>query len=76
MPWSRPLTTPIELKDGRTIATLAEVREMMLSIPLHVRRGDVWRYAAELLDEAANDKAAVTEVEEMLVRGLTAARMI
>jgi hypothetical protein len=76
MPWSRPLSTPIELKDGRTIATLAEVREIMLSIPLHVRRSDVWRYVAELLDDAANDKAAVTEVEEMLVRGLTAARMI
>jgi hypothetical protein len=76
MPWSRVLTTPIELKDGSTIATLAEAREMMLSIPLHVRRADVWQYVAELLDDAASDKAAVTEVEEMLPRGLTTARMI
>jgi hypothetical protein len=32
MPWSRKLAKPIILKDGRTIATSGQAREMMLSL--------------------------------------------
>jgi hypothetical protein len=31
MPWSRKLAKPIVLKDGRTIATLADARAFVLS---------------------------------------------
>jgi hypothetical protein len=44
-------------------ATLGEAREMMLSIPPLHRRGDVWRFAAELLNEAAADKDTLPDSE-------------
>ena len=63
MSWSRKLASPITLKDGRTIATLSEAREMMLSIPIDHRRGDMWRYTADLLNQAAADNAYVPHVD-------------
>jgi hypothetical protein len=39
MPWTRKLSEPLILKDGRTLATLGEAREMMLSLPPIHRRG-------------------------------------
>jgi len=51
--WSRRLTRPIYLNDGRTVATLAHARDLMLEIP-SARRGAVhWRMAADLLLAAA-----------------------
>jgi hypothetical protein len=76
MPWSRRLNNPIALKDGRTVATLAHMRELTLSIPVEVRRGGPWRYIPELLKEAAADRASVTAVEEMLLRGLRVAGLL
>jgi hypothetical protein len=72
MPWSRKLATPITLKDGRTIATLSQAREMMLSLPMTHRRGEMWRYTAELLGEAAADNSYVphTEAEAQFMRSL------
>src|SRR5260370_19807568 len=74
MPSSRKLTEPIVLKVGRTIATLSQAREMMLSIPIDRRRGEMWRYIAELLNEAAADNTASAHVdaEGQLIRALKA----
>ncbi len=33
MTWARKFAKPIALKDGRTILTLGEARELMLSVP-------------------------------------------
>jgi hypothetical protein len=63
MPWTRKLATPITLRDGRTIATLSQAHEMMLSLPITHRRGDMRRYTAGLLDEAAADNSCVPHVE-------------
>jgi hypothetical protein len=63
MPWSRKLATPITLKDGRTIATLSQARELMLSLPITHRRGDMWRYTAGLLNVAAGDNSYVPHIE-------------
>ena len=76
MPWSRSLVTPMTLKDGRIVATLAQVRELMLSIPLDARSNAAWRFIPELLTEAAADRASVSEVEEMLLRGLKGAGLL
>jgi hypothetical protein len=72
MRWTRKLSEPITLKDGRTLATLGEAREMMLSLPPIHRRGEVWRYAAELLKVAAADRSYVPhpEAEAQLARAL------
>jgi hypothetical protein len=72
MPWTRKLAVPIKLKDGRTIATLGQAREMMLSLPIAHRRGNMWRYTADLLNEAAADNSYVphTEAEAQFMRSL------
>jgi hypothetical protein len=33
MSWTRKLTPPIELKDSRRLETLADVRDLMLTLP-------------------------------------------
>ena len=74
MPWSRKLATPITLKDGRAIATLGQARELMLSLPIAHRRGEMWRYTADLLGEAAADNSYVphTEAEAQFMHSLKA----
>jgi hypothetical protein len=76
MPWDRALNQPIVLKDGRTVTTLEGVRELLLAIPPRYRQGAEWRYVGELLNEAANDRATVDEVAEMLTRGLKGAGLL
>jgi hypothetical protein len=76
MPWDRRFGVPIALLDGRTITTLSDAREVLLTITPTARRGAVWRYLSTLLIDAAADRAAMTEVEEVLLRGLNSERMI
>jgi hypothetical protein len=52
MPWSRPLSEPIVLKDGRVIATLNDARVVMRSLPAANQSGDVWLYAGGLIPKA------------------------
>ena len=58
------------------LATLGEAREMMLSLPPIHRRGPVWRYAAEVLNEAAADRASIDDAETQLSRALSAEGLI
>jgi hypothetical protein len=76
MPWDRALSQPIVLKDGRVITTLAGVRELLIAIPPRYRQGEVWRYVGELLNDAANNRATVDELAEMLARGLKGAGLL
>ena len=43
---------------------------MMLSLPPLHRRGPVWRFAAEVLNEAAADRASVPDAEAKFTRAL------
>jgi hypothetical protein len=76
MPWDRRFGVPIALLDGRTIATLSDARAVLLTVAPTARRGALWRYLSQLLVAAAADRASMIEVEEMLLRGLNAERMI
>jgi hypothetical protein len=76
MPWDRRFGVPIALLDGRTIATLSDAREILLTIAPTARRGAVWRYLSQLLTDAAVGRISMVEVEEMHLRGLNAERMI
>jgi hypothetical protein len=51
--WSRRLAKPIYLNDGRTVATLAHARDLMLEIPTALRGAAHWRLAADLVVAAA-----------------------
>jgi hypothetical protein len=76
MAWTRNLSAPIALTDGRTLETLSQVREIMLSLPAFQRHGIIWSLIAKRLDEAASDNAAVSEVQGMLLHGLKAAGLL
>jgi hypothetical protein len=75
--WTRKLTPPIELKDNRVLETLADVRELMLSLPeRHVRNGH-WAYAGQLLMAAATDKGvSLHDVQQQLSIALKAEGLI
>lgn len=53
MTWSRKLPKPLYLNDGRTIATLAEARDVMLTLARDRHTNPYWRDAADLLMRAA-----------------------
>jgi hypothetical protein len=74
MPWTRKLAVPIKLKDGRTIATLGQARELMLALPVRHQSRPFGQYAAELLIEAAErgDRASVDDAAAQLSRALAA----
>jgi hypothetical protein len=76
MSWDRRFGVPIALLNGQVITTLSDAREVLLTVEPTARGGAVWRYLSRLLIEAAADRASMTEVEEVLLRGLNAERMI
>src|SRR5579863_2710374 len=64
MPWSRKLTRSFALIDGRTVATLADVRAFMMSLPeRHLANGH-WLYAGELVLKAAEPDATADDLEK------------
>jgi hypothetical protein len=76
MLWDRRFGVPIALLDGRTIETLSDAREVLLTVTPIARRGAVWRYLSKLLIDAAADRASMIEVEEVLLRGLNSQRIV
>jgi hypothetical protein len=76
VPWSRKLSSPIILTDGRKLETLNQVREAMLSISVDKRHEILWRRIAALLDAAASGNLTVAELQEMLLRGLRDAGLL
>jgi hypothetical protein len=65
---------PVTLNDGRTVATLADARELMLTLPERHQRNAHWQYAGELLLKAADygEKYAVMDARAQLTRALKA----
>jgi len=61
-------------KNGRTIATLGQARELMLALPERHQIRPFWQYAAELLIDAAErgDRASVDDAAAQLSRALAA----
>jgi hypothetical protein len=53
MTWSRKLPKPIHLADGRAIVTLAQARDVMLTLPHEHQTNPYWQEAAEALMKAA-----------------------
>jgi hypothetical protein len=75
MPGDRRFGVPIALLDGRSITTSSDAREVLLTVKPTARRRAVWRYLSTLLIDAA-DRASMTEVEVVLLRGLNSERMV
>jgi len=58
------------LKDGTTLATLADVRAFILKEPEHIQERGSWQHAVELMIVAAERggsiEAATTQIEDAL----------
>ena len=65
--WSAKLSRPIQLKDGTQLQTLADVRGFISGQPEHIQERTFWRYATQLLIDAADggDIEAVTNEVEL-----------
>jgi hypothetical protein len=63
MPWNSRLRHPIALADGRTLRTLADARDVVLSLPERDQRQPKWQQLADLLlSAAAADNASLTAI--------------
>ena len=51
--WSRRLSWPLTLRDGRTLATLADASAFVLALPGPERQCAAWQTADKLLTAAA-----------------------
>jgi hypothetical protein len=77
MSCTRKLTPPIQLKDDRTLETLADVRKLMLSLPESRLRNGHWVCAGQLLMAAATHKGvSLHDVQQQLSIALKAEELI
>jgi hypothetical protein len=69
--WTRRFKA-IPLADGRTIASLAEARDLLASLPPARRDDRHWKYAGDLLVRAAdrNEKYSTMDARAQLARAL------
>jgi len=52
--WQRPLPRPLKVPTVMTLATLADVRDLVeRHLPAEARERETWRYVADRLNEAA-----------------------
>jgi hypothetical protein len=64
---------PLALTDGRTLTSLRDAREFLLSLPPERRALAPWRYAADLLKRAEdrNEKYSTMDARAQLARALS-----
>ncbi len=61
--WSRPLPRPLVIPKVMTLATLADVRDLVEKhLPAHCRDKATWRYIARRLADAAAGGADTADV--------------
>jgi hypothetical protein len=77
MPWTRKLKAPIRLNDDRRLATLADARGLVLSLPDRRQHDEHWQYAARLLLGASRGrKVSLDDLSAQLTRALKAEGLI
>jgi hypothetical protein len=78
MTWHRKLPKTLYLNDGRTVATLAQARDVMLALPQLHQTNTHWQDAAALLLQAAyrGRLAPISDAEAQLSQALTVEGMI
>jgi hypothetical protein len=78
MTWLRSLREPIKLKDGRRLAKLVDVHELLDELPAGRKQDGHWQLTEQLLDLAAKDSSHVRlkSLHEQLCRALAFDKMI
>jgi hypothetical protein len=70
MPWTRNLPMPIVLNDGRTLATLADARSVMQSLPTPHQWREHWLRAGGFMREVAIGNGPIDVVPSRLTQAL------
>jgi hypothetical protein len=70
MSWETKFWRPIKLKDGRTIATLADARMLIMELPPDHQSKRDWEHASELLSRASRSISAIDDALARVLRGL------
>jgi hypothetical protein len=70
MPWTSKIGTPIILRNGRTIITLRDAADLILTLSESHQARPYWVYAAELLIEAAEERSPIADARNQMLRAL------
>jgi hypothetical protein len=72
--WSKRLPEPIDLRDGRELRTLSDVRAFVLGLNERIAHKPTWAYAVELLLTAAETgkRPMVIDVRHQVARAAKA----
>ena len=75
--WKGKFTEPVLLRDGRSIATLSQARDLILHLTEAQQERPFWAYAAKLLLAAAEsgEAADIRDAAHQLLRALTSENM-
>lgn len=76
MNWDMKFWRPVKLKNGRTIETLADARDLMRALPEFRRRNPEWQFAAGLLARASEATSLLDDALAQLLRALKAEELI
>jgi hypothetical protein len=78
MTWHRRLPETLYLKDGRKVATLAEARDVLLSLPACRKTDPFWLNAAQWLMQNAyrSRRTPVSDIGSQLSRAFVAGELI
>jgi hypothetical protein len=76
MRWETEFWKPVTLIDGRIIATLADARDVILTLPLFRQRKPEWLFASELLEVASEASSLTEKALTQLLRALKAEELI
>jgi hypothetical protein len=78
MTWHRRLPETLHLKDGRKFATLAEARDVLLSLPACRKADPFWLNAAQGLVQSAyrGRRTPISDIGSQLSRAFVAGELI
>jgi hypothetical protein len=76
MAWETKFWKPVKLKNGRTIETLGDARDLIRSLPQFRRRNSEWQFALELLARASEATSLADDALAQLLRALKAEGLI
>jgi hypothetical protein len=76
MAWTEPFWKPIKLRDGRTLTTLDDARELISTLPPTAQVAERWLDADEMLVRAETAPSARDDALAAVVRVLKAEGLI
>ena len=76
MAWIEPFWKPIKLRDGRTLITLEDARELIAALPASKQAESHWQNAQALLTRASISPSAMDEALTVVLGALNAEGLI